>query len=476
MLTLKNINPRVLAAEYAVRGPILQRALELEAQGRKIIYCNIGNPLAFKQQPLSYLRQALSLLENPALLANDSIVASYPKDIVARVREILKMHPQGTGAYTQSAGIPFIRKAVADFIARRDGIPADMDHILLTDGASKGAQAVLLALLAAPGDGVMIPIPQYPLYSASLAIYGGEQIGYFLDEENSWQLNQTILATSFEGAVAKDIQPKGIVVINPSNPTGSVLSRENVEMIVRFARSHSLSLIADEVYQENMYDRALHFHSFARVMADMKETDVSLFSLHSVSKGYLGECGHRGGYLELRNVPEDVFAEFIKMQSISLCSNASGQFTTYLMVAPPQPGDESYETFIRERDAILADLAAKAEILGKGVNTIPGMSVVIPRGAMYAFVRFSLPKEKGIDVESMPEDRRREYEAVRDSDYCLALLEQTGICVVPGSGFGQRAGTFHFRTTFLPPRDEVESLVEKLRAFHNSYVRALEKA
>jgi aspartate/methionine/tyrosine aminotransferase len=343
-------------------------AAQLNCSGRKVIYCNIGNPLS-KQQPC-YL-QALSLLENPALLANDSIVAMYPKDIIARVREILKMHPQGTGAYTQSAGIPFIRKAVADFIAHRDGIPADMDHILLTDGASKGAQAVLLALLAAPGDGVMIPIPQYPLYSASLTIYGGEQIGYFLDEDNSWQLNQTILATSFDEAVAKGIKPKGIVVINPSNPTGSVLSRESVEMIVRFARSHSLSIIADEVYQENMYDRALHFHSFARVMADMKETDVSLFSLHSVSKGYLGECGHRGGYLELRNVPEDVFAEFIKMQSISLCSNVSGQFTTYFMVAP-QPGDESYETFIAN-DAILATweplkFSAKAQILFQGCH------------------------------------------------------------------------------------------------------------
>jgi aspartate/methionine/tyrosine aminotransferase len=475
MLTLKDINPRVLAAEYAVRGPIVQRAQELEDMGKKIIYCNIGNPQAFRQPPLSYLRQALSLLENPALLANASIVSSYPKDIVARVGKILKMHPPGTGAYTQSAGIPFIRQAVADFIARRDGIPADKDHVLLTDGASKGAQAVLLALLKSPGDGVMIPIPQYPLYSASLALYGGVQIGYLLDEDNGWQLNQAILTASFNDAVAKGVKPKGIVAINPSNPTGSVLSRENVEMIVRFARAHSLSIIADEVYQENMYDEALRFHSFARVMADMKETDVSLFSLHSVSKGYLGECGHRGGYLELRNVPEDVLAEFIKMQSISLCSNVSGQFATYFMVTPPQSGDESYETFVHERDAVLADLRAKAEILGKGVNAIPGMSVVIPHGAMYAFVRFSLPKEKGIDVETMPEDKRREYEAGRDSDYCLALLEQTGICVVPGSGFGQRAGTFHFRTTFLPPRDEIESLVEKLKAFHISYIRTLEK-
>jgi alanine transaminase len=476
MLTIKDINPRVLASEYAVRGPIVQRAQELEEQGRKIVYCNIGNPQALKQPPLSYLRQALSLLENPALLSDPRAVSSYPRDIIARVRDILRIYPAGTGAYTQSAGIPFIRQAVADFISRRDGIPADKDHILLTDGGSKGAQAVLLALLTSTDDGVMIPIPQYPLYSASLTLYGGAKIGYFLDEEKDWQLNRSILTASCDEAVAKGIVPKAIVAINPSNPTGCVLSRENIEMIVDFARSRGLSIIADEVYQENIYDKDLRFISFARVMAEMKETGISLFSLHSVSKGYLGECGHRGGYLELRNVPDDILAEFIKMQSISLCSNVSGQFAAYFMVAPPQPGDESHATFTKERDAVLADLKEKAEILGNGVNTIPGMSVAIPRGAMYAFVSFSLPKEKGVDTDSMTADKRSVYEAERDSAYCLALLEQTGICVVPGSGFGQRAGTLHFRTTFLPPRDEIESLVEKLRAFHIDYVRKLEQA
>jgi aspartate/methionine/tyrosine aminotransferase len=169
-------------------------------------------------------------------------------------------------------------------------------------------------------------------------------------------------------------------------------------------------------------------------------------------------------------------AEFIKLQSISLCANVSGQFATYFMVAPPRAGEASYATYVAERDAILADLKTKAEILGAGVNAIPGMSVDIPRGAMYAFVRFSLPAEEGVDPASMSRPERLAYEARRDSNYCLALLEETGICVVPGSGFGQRAGTLHFRTTFLPPREEIESLVRRLRSFHEQYVRALENA
>ena len=476
MITLDSLNPHLLHAQYAVRGPIVQRAQELEAQGKKIIYCNIGNPQALKQRPLSYLRQALSLLENPELLEDRGIYNRYPDDIVARVREILKQHPHGTGAYTQSPGIPFIRQAVADFITRRDGVPADKDHIILTDGASKGVQAVLLALLKNPKDGVMIPIPQYPLYSATLALYGGRQIGYFLDEENRWQLSEQILTSSLEKAVAGGTHPVALVVINPGNPTGAVLSRDNVEMIIRFARKHGLSIMADEVYQENVYDRSAKFHSFTRVMWEAGVRDISLFTMHSVSKGFLGECGHRGGYLEMRNIPDDVLAQFIKLQSISLCANVSGQLATYFMVAPPQPGDASYDTYVRERDAILDGLKRKAEILGRGVNAIEGMSVDIPQGAMYAFVRFTLPPETGVETAAMTAEEREQYEARRDSAYCLALLEETGICVVPGSGFGQKAGTFHFRTTFLPPQDEIESLVLRLKAFHEKYVHALEEA
>jgi alanine transaminase len=146
------------------------------------------------------------------------------------------------------------------------------------------------------------------------------------------------------------------------------------------------------------------------------------------------------------------------------------------MVNPPKPGDESYDTYILEKTAVLSSLQRKAKILGEGINKIDGMSLDMPQGAMYGFVRFELPPEKGVDVQAMTPQERREHEARRDSDYCLALLEETGICVVPGSGFGQQPGTFHFRTTFLPPQDEIEALVERLKTFHEHYVRELEEA
>ena len=473
MIKLTDINSKLIKAHYAVRGKIVMRAQDLEAQGKKVVYCNIGNPQALKQKPLTFIRQILSLLEYPAIMETPESLKIFPADVIKRAKMILEENPSGTGAYTQSVGIPFIRRAIAEFIHKRDGIPADMNRIILTDGASKGVQAVFTLLTNKENDGYMIPIPQYPLYSATIELYGAKQINYFLDEENNWQLNGKELDESFSSAVKNGINPVAIVVINPGNPTGAVLSGANIEMIIRFARKNKLAIIADEVYQENVYDRSLKFYSFAKIMHEMAEKDVPLFSFHSVSKGFLGECGHRGGYLEARNIPEEVYAEMVKLQSISLCANVDGQIVAYLMAAPPEKGDESYELYIKERDAILEDLKQKAEILGKGLGGIEGIKTSIPQGAMYAFVKFELPHPKGIDLKKMTAEERTGYDAQSDCEYCMKLLEETGICVVPGSGFGQMPGTLHFRTTFLPPKNDILALVEKIKQFHASYTAKL---
>ena len=470
MLTVNDLNKKLLDTQYAVRGKIVIKAQELEEQGKKIIYCNIGNPQALKQKPLTYVREVLSLVEYPDLLKDDNFLKGYHKDSVERAKFIIKNVPGGVGAYSQSAGIPFIRKAVAEFIENRDGIPAEKERIILTDGASKGVQAVIMTLLKNENDGVMIPIPQYPLYSATLTLYGGHRIDYFLDEQNSWQLNEKVLEESIGNAKKNGINPVAISVINPGNPTGAVLSRENIKMILNFAKNNNLSILADEVYQENIYKDGLKFYSFAKVAYGEGITDVPLFSFHSMSKGYLGECGHRAGYFELRNIPQDVLEQFIKLQSISLCSNVVGQIATYLMVSPPKKGEESYELYTKEKESILNDLKSKAEILGKGLNAVQGMTCDIPQGAMYAFVKFELPHKPGVDPLKLSEEERLKYEAERDNKYCMNLLEETGICVVPGSGFGQLPNTLHFRTTFLPPRDEIETLVEKMKEFHVEYI------
>lgn len=450
MVRLEDVARVVRDAEYAVRGPIVARAQELERQGRKIVYCNIGNPHSLGQRPITWVRQVLALAEWPDLLERVPS-GTFPEDAVEVARLVLRESEHGLGAYTESKGLRFVREAVALFIRQRDGIPVDPEAIYLTDGASKGAQAILRVLVSDERDGVMIPIPQYPLYSATLTLLGGRAIPYLLDESAEWALSRASLEAAYDRAKAGGTRPRAIVVINPGNPTGSVLSEQNVESVVEFAHERGLSILADEVYQDNIYLPGDRFVSFASVVEKRGVKDVSLFSFHSTSKGYLGECGQRGGYFECRNVPLEVMNEITKLQSISLCANSPGQIVTYLLVRPPRPGDPSFATYAREKHDVLDALRKKAVLVEKGLNAVPGIACNRAAGAMYAFPRITLPT------------------GVTDAEYCLALLEETGICVVPGSGFGQAPGTWHFRTTILPPMDEIEGVVRKLADFHVSF-------
>jgi aspartate/methionine/tyrosine aminotransferase len=451
VLRYEEIGRVVRDAQYAVRGPIVARAAELEREGRAIIWCNIGNPQALGQRPLTWLRQVLAIAEWPELL--ERAPGAFPADVVEVAREVLRRSPHGLGTYTESKGFRFVREAVAAFITARDGIPADPEHIYLTDGASKGVQSVLRMLISDERDGILIPFPQYPLYSATITLYGGAQVPYQLDERARWGLSRDSLARAVAGARARGIRPRAICVINPGNPTGAVLHPDDVAEVLDFARHHGLSVLADEVYQDNVWLPGDRFVSFASVLEQRKEREVSLFSFHSVSKGFLGECGHRGGYLECRNVPEPVMEEITKLQSISLCANSAGQVATYMLVRPPRPGDPSHASYQRERAEVLETLRRKGEMVERGLNAVPGITCNPVAGAMYAFPRIALPA------------------GVTDEQYCLALLEETGICVVPGSGFGQEEGTWHFRTTILPPTDQIEQVVRRLADFHVAFTR-----
>ena len=164
-LTLSDLGKVVLDTRYAVRGPIVARAQELERAGRKVIYCNIGNPQALGQKPLTYVRQVLALMEWPELATKAP--EAFPEDLLATAKAILAESKNGLGAYSESKGLKFVRAAVADFIAERDSdasltVEADPERIYLTDGASKGVQTALRLIIASDGDGIMVPIPQYP--------------------------------------------------------------------------------------------------------------------------------------------------------------------------------------------------------------------------------------------------------------------------------------------------------------------------
>ena len=472
-----SVNRRILEMEYAVRGPIPQRAAELKKQGRRIIPCNLGNPQALGQQPISFYREVLSLVEHPVRIARERRLKTlfnggalggmdaddFPSDYVLDLGErYLAQMETGMGAYSDSSGPQFIREAVARYIDRRDGaddvhLPrSDPGQIFITNGASEAVRYVIDLLIGDESDGVMIPIPQYPLYSAAIKRCGGVQVDYFLDEESGWAMDRTLLESSLAAARERGVAVKAIVVINPGNPTGAVLNEETIGEVIDFAGENGLAIIADEVYQENVYDADAGFVSFARVLG---RSDVPLFSVHSTSKGFYGECGHRGGYLEIRNAPrvKDANLSFtdlvLKQASVNICSNTVGQLMMYLLVSPPPENAEPYRRFTIERRKILDDLHDKAVMIRAGFDHMDGMACFGRTGAMYLFPR----------LDRLPEGKD-------DFDYCMGLLEETGLVTVNGEGFGQEPGTSHLRIAFLPSREVIEEVLPRWIDFHNAYV------
>ena len=310
----------------------------------------------------------------------------------------------------------------------------------------------------------MIPIPQYPIYSATIDQYGGQKVGYYLDEKNAWGMNMEELERSLADAKARGINVNSFVLINPGNPTGQVLTKEAIQDIVKFCSKHNLVLLADEVYQENVYDDNAEFYSAKRAAYDTglsQEDAIEMISFHSTSKGLFGECGRRGGYMELVGIDSGVKDQLYKLASASLCSNVPGQIMTSLLVNGPKPGDASYKSHEDEKKAIFESLKRRAAIATEGLNDIPGFSCQQAQGAMYIFPKVTLP-QGAIDFAM-------DSGVAPDTLYAVSLLESTGICVVPASGFGQEEGRFGFRTTFLPSEDEMVRVVAAMRKHHEEF-------
>ncbi|KAJ4460333.1 alanine transaminase [Paratrimastix pyriformis] len=469
-LTVESCNKNVLRAKYAVRGAVPQRAYELESKLRageklpfsEVIYCNIGNPQQLNQHPITFFRQVMSLAMNPDLLENPKTVELFPQDAIERARDIVRRTPGGLGAYSHSMGLEFIREDVAAFLNDRDGHPADKNTIFLTNGASPGVQTILQCLIRDHNDGIMIPIPQYPLYSGTIDLLGGSILPYHLTEETGWQLEMTRLVEALADARSKGLTPRALCVINPGNPTGSCLSEESMLEVMRFCKREHIFLLADEVYQTNIYQLAKPFVSFRKVLLDNPELEgLELASFHSCSKGFLGECGIRGGYFQLENVDASIRAELYKLASLFLCPNLVGQVMVDLMVKPPR-GTPSAEHYEQEKRAILDSLQRRARKLSQCLNRLQGVSCQVVEGAMYAFPKITIPQR------ACEEAKRRGQSP--DLFYCMSMIDEAGICVVPGSGFGQVDGTFHYRTTILPPEDKFDIVMERMTAFHNSFL------
>nr|WRH23595.1 alanine transaminase [Naematelia aurantialba] len=432
VLTLESINPAVLHVHYAVRGELALKAdayaHQLAAPGgaqpplpfTHVVTANIGNPQqrGLDQAPITFWRQVVSLLEYPALMTTHLEVAKqiYPADVLDRARS-LHAEIGSTGAYTHSKGVLAIRKRVAKFIEERDGFPADPESIFLTAGASSGVSSIM-AIAMRKDEGCMIPIPQYPLYTATLSYLSAKALPYYLIEEDGWGLNHDTLVAAISKAKASGTRVKALVVINPGNPTGGCLSHAAIEQIIQLCYEERILLLADEVYQANIFDPAHRpFVSFKKALKSMPgaiASGVELVSFHSISKGNSGECGRRGGYFECVNIADDVMEQIYKMASVNLCPPVSGQIGVDLLVSPPRPGSESYDLYQKETAHTHSNLARRSAYMVERFNKLPRMSCQPAEGAMYLFPSIDMPQR------ALDEAKKRGKEA--DVMYALDLL------------------------------------------------------
>ncbi|KAH7319766.1 putative alanine aminotransferase [Stachybotrys elegans] len=473
-LSVDNINQRVVAAKYAVRGELAVKSEEYRAKLSKgdtglpfseVISANIGNPQQLDQKPITFFRQVCSLLENPQLLEKEDVLINglgYKTDVIERAKWLLSQ-VGSVGAYSASKGVPAIQESIAKFLERRDGFPANPANIYLSGGASSGVNTLLNVMCTGKEAGILIPIPQYPLYTATLSVLDATPVPYLLDEAKSWGTDLETIRAAHEKAKADKLDVRCIVVINPGNPTGASLPEEDIRAVIDYAAKENLVIMADEVYQTNVFIGK--FHSFKGVLRKMQQEapgkydGVELASLHSISKGMVGECGHRGGYFELVGFDPEVEANIYKFVSIMLCAPVIGQCLVELMVNPPKPGEPSYDLYRQEYDGIFQGLRERANALHKAFAQMEGVECGEPQGSMYLFPTIKLPAKA---AEAAAAENR-----TADEFYCMRLLEATGICVVPGSGFGQAEGTTHFRTTFLAPGTEWVGSITK---FHKEFM------
>lgn len=494
VLTLQGLPHQLLEMEYAVRGAIviradeLKRKLKLHPEGftkfQEIIPANIGNPQAVGQKAITFNRQLLALLFNPTLLEDDQECPKtddsaharktdvgesrvdvskslFPMDVKTRAQRYLRAFPS-FGAYSHSKGLEIFRDDIAEWFERRDGFACDPETIFLTDGASSAIRMVLELLIDSSNDGILIPVPQYPLYTASITRLKGNAVEYFLDESNKWKLTSTELNRAINEARAKGLNVKAIAIINPGNPTGSLLRKDEMIDIIRFCEKEGIVILADEVYQDNIYCDDAEFIPFRKLVKSLK-SEVQLISFHSCSKGLAGECGIRGGLMQLENVDSDVIAVLYKMASVILCSNTVGQAMLTSLLTPPLPNQSSYELYHAETQAIFNSLKRKALYATKKFNEMDGVSCQPIDGSMYAFPKITIPPE------AMKVAHQQGIEP--DMLYCMEMLEETGVACVPGSGFCQAPGTYHYRVTILPAEDDFVKMLCSMHNFHDNFLR-----
>ncbi len=384
---------------YDIRGPLLEHAQRMEAEGQRILKLNIGNPAPFGFE------------------APDAILVDMMRNL-----------PNAQG-YSDSRGIFSARTAVSQYYQTRGIQSIGVDDIYLGNGVSELITLSLNALLN-NGDEVLIPAPDYPLWTASVSLAGGTPVHYLNTEEEGWLPD----LADMEAKITS--RTKGIVVINPNNPTGAVYPKETLEGILELARRHKLIVFSDEIYEKILYDDAVHINTAA--LAD----DVLVLTFSGLSKAYR-VCGFRAGWMAISG-PKHLASDYIEginlLTNMRLCANVPGQHAIQTALG-------GYQSI---NDLILPGgrLREQRDVAFTLLNEIPGVSVQQAKGAMYLF----------------PKLDREIYPIHNDEDFALELLKRQKMLITQGTAFNWVAPD-HFRLVTLPAVRDLQDAIGRIAEF-----------
>lgn len=389
---------------YDIRGPLLDHAKFMEAEGHRILKLNIGNPAPFG-------------FEAPEAI------------LVDMIRHL----PKAQG-YSDSRGIFSARTAVVQYYQGCGLTQMDVDDVYLGNGVSELITLSLQALLN-NGDEILVPTPDYPLWTASVSLAGGTAVHYLCDEENHWWPDLEDLASKITS------RTKGIVLINPNNPTGAVYPRSIIEGMVKLAREHGLIIFADEIYEKILYDDAVHVNA-ATVTGD----DVLCLTFSGLSKAYR-IAGFRSGWMAITG-PKHQAADYIEginlLANMRLCANVPAQHAIQTALG----GHQSINDLILPGGRLRQQRDKAYQLL----NEIPGVSCELAQGALYLFPR--------LDPEVYP--------IKDDEQFALDLLKQQKILISHGRAFNW-INPDHFRMVTLPNVDDLEDAIGRLAEFLSTY-------
>lgn len=392
---------------YEIRGPVLEEAQRMEDEGHRILKLNIGNP-----KPFGF---------------------DAPDEIIT---DVIKNLPHSEG-YSESKGIYSARKAVMQHYQKLRVHNVEVDDIYLGNGASELIHLACTALIN-NGDEVLIPSPDYPLWTGAATLCGGKAVHYRCDDQSDWFPDLDDIRSKVTP------KTKAMVIINPNNPTGAVYSKEVLLELIEIARQNNLVILADEIYDKIIFDGVVH-HSLASL-----SRDVLTLTFNGLSKAYR-LCGWRSGWMLLsgpKHLATDLIQGLNMLSSMRLCPNVPAQYAIQTSLGGYQtindlvaPGGRMYEQRNQAVDAI---------------NTIDGLSVIKPKGALYLFVKMD----------------KKKFSITDDEQMALDLLREEKIMVVHGRGFNY-PDVNHFRMVFLPQHEVLAEACERMDRFFSSYRQAL---